>query len=107
VRKGFFFGFLAGSAIASALFRARKLEAPTLEEAKVRASNTAGETGETLREAGGEAMQRADEAVARLKEGLERLRQRVREAISAGQDAAAETEEDMRRRYEEMSHQKQ
>ena len=58
--------------------------------------------GEAWREGGGEGTStQAQEAMQRMRSAWETLRKRVEEAIRAGREAQAETEEELRARREE------
>jgi hypothetical protein len=88
VRKGFFLGFLAGSAIASLLLKTRHVEAPETAE-----TPAAGLQPETTTE----------DAAAAIKARLEAVKKRAEEALQAANEAASEAEQEMRRRYEDMA----
>ena len=80
LRRGFFFGFLAGAAAATAMGRAERVEAPA-------------EVGET----------RAAKPALPLGESLERLRRQADQALAAAREAAEEKEAELRRRFAELS----
>lgn len=91
IRKGLFLGLLAGSAIASALTKKRRAEAPAEGALPQPASDAVHAVGETA----------GPMAANPLKDTLDLVKRRAEEAIDAAHEAQEQTEAELRRQFDE------
>ena len=82
MRLGFFLGFLIGAAVASALSKAERGEAPPSPR---------------------EAARKLEAGVPAARDAIEQFKQQAREAMDAAREAADEKEAEMRRQFEEST----